>query len=94
MVGLVCRLEAIVKVKLPDMGLNLRGHCLFGYLGQEVEVGNWAVVFEGVLVKCRSFEERRESSLFKPVREATFALYIYSFSKIEHTVSIAVDYTC
>ena len=33
MVGCVCRLEAVVKVKLLDMGLNLRGHCLFSDLG-------------------------------------------------------------
>ena len=44
MVGLVCRLEAVVKVKLPDMGLNLRGHCLFIDLGQEVWIGYWVVV--------------------------------------------------
>ena len=56
-VGLVCRLEAVVKVKLPDMGFNLRGHCLFSDLGQKVEVGYWAVVFEGVLVKCVFFKE-------------------------------------
>ena len=31
-----------------------------------------AVVFEGVLVKCRLFEEGHDNSLFKPVRENTF----------------------
>ena len=50
------------------MSFNLRGHCLFSDLGQEVEVGYWAVVFEGVLVKCRIFKERRDNSLLKPVR--------------------------
>ena len=37
-VGLVCQLEVVVKVKLRDMGLYLRGCCLFSDLGQEVEV--------------------------------------------------------
>ena len=41
-------------------------------LGQEVEVGYWAVIFEGVLVKCRFFKERHDKSLLKPVRENTF----------------------
>ena len=72
MVGLVCRLEVVGKVKLPDIGLNLRGHCLFSELEQEVEVGCWAVVFEGVLVKWRFFKERLDNSLFKPVRENFF----------------------
>ena len=72
MVGLVCLLEAVVKVKLPDMSFNLRGHCLFSDLGQEVEVGYWAVVFEGALVKCSFLKERRDNSLLKPVRENTF----------------------
>ena len=63
MVGLVCQLKTVVK--LPDMGLNLRGHCLFSDLGQEAEVGYRAVIFEGVLFKCRFFEERRDNKLFK-----------------------------
>ena len=65
-------MEAVVKVKLQDMGFNLRGHCLFGDLGQKVEVGYWAVVFEGVLVKCGFFKERRDNSLLKPVGKNTF----------------------
>ena len=36
------------------------------------DVGYWAVVFEGVFVKCGFFEERRDNSLLKPVRENTF----------------------
>ena len=72
MVGLVCRLEAVVKVKLTYMGFNLRGNCLFSDLGLEVEVGYWAVVFEGVLVKCRFFKERCDNSLPKPIRKNTF----------------------
>ena len=54
------------------MGFNWRGHCLFSDLGQKVEVEHWAVVFEGVLVKCWFFKERRDNSLLKPVRKNTF----------------------
>ena len=57
--------------QLPDMGSHLGGNCLFSDLGQEVEVGYWVVVFEGVLVKCRFFKERCDNSLFKPVKENT-----------------------
>ena len=53
------------------MGLNLRGHWIFSYLGQKFEVGYGAVVFEGVFVKCRFFEERLDNSLFKPDRKNT-----------------------
>ena len=55
-----------VKVKLTDMVFNLRGHCLFSDLGQKVEVGYWAVVFEGVFVMCGFFKERRVNSLLNP----------------------------
>ena len=71
MVGLVCRLKAIVKVKLADMGFDLRGHGFTSDLGKEVEVGYWAIIFEGVF-EVQFFKERRDNSLFEPVRENTF----------------------
>ena len=64
------RLEAAVKVKLPDMGLYLRGHFLFSDLGQEVEVGYWAVKVS--MSSVGFFEERHDNSMFKPVRKNTF----------------------
>ena len=50
----------------------MRGHCFFSDFGQEVEDGYWAVVYVGVFVKCRFFEERHDNSLFKPDTENTF----------------------
>ena len=48
------------------------GHCFFSDLGQEIKDGDWTVVFKGVFIKCRFFQERRDNGLFKPVREDPF----------------------
>ena len=35
------------------VSLNVGGHCFFSELGHKVKVGNLAVFFKGVFVKCR-----------------------------------------
>ena len=75
--------ESGFRNKLPYIQLNLGGHCFFSDLGQEVEVGYWAVVFESVFVKYRFFKTFTEGKIyyFGDLSEEDIEAFVYDKSR-------------